>query len=556
MKKNALPSLPEFLSRFKESKDYVIGLDRGTEAIRYVVTNIKTNEIVEWGSSSVGKQKPTSKGSKKETHPSPLFLKDLARQYPRMRVQKVRCNLRDPAVVSGNVEISDEGVLNQDKVRLAISGDLTYKLEDTSYAYHKISMDSQGSDKSSKKSWYHYVSVPKGSIPSMLRPVEESLLIVPSLIPEGEIHKNLVAKLKLDTEGGMIAVINIGRSTTSISVINDSQVIFQRDIPLAGQDLTRAIFVSSIKERSADQTANLSKAEEIKKQIHLSHDQREEKQQPAYQSMTGVLSAWINDIKLSLNHFKGIGENSIKKIYLIGGGANLKGLTDYMKQELGIETGLLELTEDSSLKIAPKLKGEEFKKLFHEYAAAASLANMPRDAVDLTPAELRGGPMERLAEIFIRSCPILIGAVLLTWFVFLTVQSNYLQNNKSVLEEQQIFLSKVEKPYIEMIRWERFLNESDSSSALTSKLLMAVSQLIPPNVLVEKANLNRTDGSMRIQGTVHGDAKKRAITMAQFSKSLTDCGYFSNVKTSITRSTKGQNVEGRFKLTSKLRVRK
>jgi len=161
--------------------------------------------------------------------------------------------------------------------------------------------------------------------------------------------------------------------------------------------------------------------------------------------------------------------------------------------------------------------------------------------------------MERIAEIAIRSCPILIGAILLTWFFFLVTQARHLENHKSILEEQQFFLSKVERPYIEMMRWEQFLRDADVSAALTSQLLLIVSGSIPKNVVISKTNINRESGSMLIHGTVHGDAKKRAITMAEFSKSLTDSGFFSNVKASIMKATTESNVEGRFRLNSSLR---
>ena len=123
--------------------------------------------------------------------------------------------------------------------------------------------------------------------------------------------------------GENIAMVNIGASITSISVIFAGLTIFTRSLPMGGNQFT----------------------EEIQRQLNVSFKDAEEMkigkkpegETPIAPAVESIASNLTFEVKRSLDFFLGGSQGSyVSKIYLSGGGSLVAGLKDLMQEKTSI----------------------------------------------------------------------------------------------------------------------------------------------------------------------------------------------------------------------------
>jgi type IV pilus assembly protein PilM len=135
-------------------------------------------------------------------------------------------------------------------------------------------------------------------------------------------------------KGETIALVDIGASKTSIHVVDKGLSALCREIKYGGIKFTEMLmegmglgFDDAEKKKLSGEDAILSFAAESYKPL-------------------------VRDIRASFDYFEGMMGSSVQKVYLSGGGALTRGITDYLKEKLGIPAILwnpLRKIEDSAL---------------------------------------------------------------------------------------------------------------------------------------------------------------------------------------------------------------
>ena len=129
---------------------------------------------------------------------------------------------------------------------------------------------------------------------------------------------------------GIIAIVDIGADITSTTILKDNLPYFNRDVPLGGNDLTKAI----IEGFEIDQVA----AEELKRNP-------QEKYADLINVISPVLDSICREIHLSFNYCESQLGGSVKIIYLTGGFAKFKGIDKILSSMLGIEVQIWDPTQ-------------------------------------------------------------------------------------------------------------------------------------------------------------------------------------------------------------------
>jgi type IV pilus assembly protein PilM len=146
------------------------------------------------------------------------------------------------------------------------------------------------------------------------------------------------------TEG--ILVMDFGGTNTDISVVMGKNVIFSQSIGTGSDVLTKAL----VSEFNLD----ILQAEQYKRTYGLLRDQAEGKIAGALEPMMKIIT---NEINKTINYFKEhLRENTPKQIFVVGDGANLPGLADYLTQTMGIPSRVVDPI--MSLKVDNKLQTE------------------------------------------------------------------------------------------------------------------------------------------------------------------------------------------------------
>jgi type IV pilus assembly protein PilM len=199
--------------------------------------------------------------------------------------------------------------------------------------------------------------------------------------------------------GESAALIDIGNQTTTIAMVQHDDLVFSREVPLGGQDFTRAIIDLS---RDLNPAAHLKtgEAEKIKmdygvvgSDLLFSQDETTDnglslKSLQSY--MHPVLERLVIEVDRSFGYFKTqVGEASIDRIFLSGGGALLKGLPETFKRNFNLPVVRYEFWED--LEIGPDLESGRLEAAKPLLSIAVGLVLEDKSPLNLLPYVKKSG---------------------------------------------------------------------------------------------------------------------------------------------------------------------
>ncbi len=143
-----------------------------------------------------------------------------------------------------------------------------------------------------------------------------------------------------------VLVMDFGGTNTDISVIMGKNVIFSQSIGTGSDVLTKALM--------SEFNLDILQAEQYKRTYGLLRDQAEGKIAGALEPMMKIIT---NEINKTINYFREhLRENTPKQIYIVGDGANLPGLAQYLTQVMGIPANVMDPV--MSLKVDNRMKAE------------------------------------------------------------------------------------------------------------------------------------------------------------------------------------------------------
>lgn len=125
-----------------------------------------------------------------------------------------------------------------------------------------------------------------------------------------------------------VLVLDFGAEGTDMSVIKKDKLIFAQSLGTGSDGLTKAI--------ANDYGISTEQAEQYKRAYGLDPNKGEGK---IAKSLTPVMEIVINEINKTINYFKAhMKEGSPQEILVVGDGAKLIGLSDYISNRLNIRT--------------------------------------------------------------------------------------------------------------------------------------------------------------------------------------------------------------------------
>lgn len=123
-----------------------------------------------------------------------------------------------------------------------------------------------------------------------------------------------------------ILIMDFGGTNTDISVVRGKNVIFSQSIGTGSDVLTRAL--------ASEFNLDMLQAEQYKRTYGLLKDQADGKIAQALRPMMTII---LNEINKTINYFREhLRENTPTQIFILGDGANLPGLAEYLSEVLGI----------------------------------------------------------------------------------------------------------------------------------------------------------------------------------------------------------------------------
>ncbi len=166
-------------------------------------------------------------------------------------------------------------------------------------------------------------------------------------------------------EGGeVVAVINCGARTTSISIMKAGVLMFTRNIPKGGNDITRRIMESM--------NYDYEQANAAKASGECSVIVNEGESNELGEVIRPEIEDLVTEIRMSFDYFKAQSrEPVIHRIVLTGGTANLPNFSNFLMNELGVDVDLGNPLENIGITVADT---DGLYNNLQQYAVAIGLA--------------------------------------------------------------------------------------------------------------------------------------------------------------------------------------
>jgi type IV pilus assembly protein PilM len=340
---------------------------------------------------------------------------------------------------------------------------------------------------------------------------------------------------------GVTALIDIGAAKTSINIVKDNRLQFTREITTAGNDFTEAIQEAATSEGAA---LDFAEAEEIKKEYGILGENNIEgaESRVPLEKMSfvirPVLERILSEINRSFEFYKSRSqEKDVERIFISGGGANLKGLKEYLADQL--RTGVELLTP--------------FEKMEPALAIATGLALGRAKDINLLPEEYRLVPKELVKKY----SPLVLAC--LVFFVFFGL---YLKLDRACTRyrEELTFkkaqLADLQPANIRFVRLREIKKRLDQEKALLPKvvseqlpweeILKEISHIIPEKTTLTGIFFQAKNAGkeLRLEGITFGEDAKIVESIYNIMQGLEKSPFFSDVRSSFSKGNNNYSEPG------------
>jgi len=128
-------------------------------------------------------------------------------------------------------------------------------------------------------------------------------------------------------EGANYSMVDIGDSKSTLAIFKDRKLVFAREIPIGGKELTNVVM------NALSCGEDVAEAEKIKYGVVRS----DESASGVVDAISGVIERLAAEMHRSFDYYQAqFREGGISKIFLCGGTAKLKGIDDFLANILGI----------------------------------------------------------------------------------------------------------------------------------------------------------------------------------------------------------------------------
>jgi len=323
-------------------------------------------------------------------------------------------------------------------------------------------------------------------------------------------------------EEEVVALLDIGAEFTDIIFIRNKQLEFTRTVTTAGNSITEAMTVAIMTEEG-ELALSLEEAERYKRIYGIPEETNEEtlpngvKVKRLLSLQRPALERFLGEINRTIDFYKReYGIPAINRILICGGGAELKGLKEFLEENLKISVEVFDPFKNYNLYL-PNYP----QNIGHRLVACLGLHYDP-EAVDLLPSEIK---FRRYAARDLQ----IVGAIAIVLIPLLILINIGLEVQKAI-EQGQIKKLQRELKEVEVISQEytNLKNKVDELEAqqkllkgivgeteVVTPLLRFFSREVPSNIQLNSLTFTGLS-KINIKGVVTGRPEYLEVDLADF----------------------------------------
>ncbi len=361
-------------------------------------------------------------------------------------------------------------------------------------------------------------AIPAGMVQEHLKFLEQAGVKPTQLIPKATAISAWAARFRKDQ--GPMAVLELGVGGSEFIVAEAGQLLFTRKIPVGSADLTRSM--TGVLMTSQGQVGlTEAEAEALKRGVGIpGHGASSEalskgiSRTQLLSLIRGILERLASEVERSLAFY---GESTcrggIEELFLVGGGAHLKGLAPWLQEQMGIHRVTTPNPLDGTEVLPGALSAD---------AAAMSLSLVPvlgagaraGGGLNLLPAEFKEAARLRLqrAAAIGAGTAFVIGLSL--FWIGLQVYRHSLSKQVNALRlEQTAVQATLPMAQAAVNAQEQLIQEPE-----WEELFRRLSLLIPPEIYLTE--LRMEGRSVVLRGRIRRATSSPDETLARFMQSL------------------------------------
>ena len=402
-------------------------------------------------------------------------------------------------------------------------------------------------EKDIKKQDVLVAAAPRAVVGRCIEETERSGARVASLSPTQAALWRCVSALVPDVGQGSVAVVEIGAYATEITLVKDGQIRLVRELAMGSDTMTDAL-VGMVMSEHGQVVIDRSRADALKRRYGVLTDAADgttEDGVPLFHLsslMRPVLEHLLTELSRLFNFYKvQVDEAGVSRMFLCGGGANIKQLQAYLADGLGmtveIFNPLVRITDQRQ-----PLEPEQIAETGPRLGIAIGLALEHGQGLNLVPAEVRRSRSTVAARGRWMRAAAWAGSAAAALYAGLQLYA--LALGARIAHEQEAW-ARVAPAYQQSLRLAASANGLDSTVNQLERLLerqpvwdgflKELGSLVPSTIELSEFAVAATGApgqealTFRLKGTGASTAVTGEGSVGQFMQTLEQSAFFSDV---------------------------
>lgn len=362
-----------------------------------------------------------------------------------------------------------------------------------------------------------------------------------------------------------VAVVDIGYDYTGINIIKDNSSVFIRKINSGGAAITKALTQTYLPplpgttgpvSEEGKVGLSLSDAEELKVKYGIPKEMDAE-------TLDGKIAATryasflrptterlLQEIERSLQYYSDESSgNRVNSLVLVGGGAGLKGLPEFLQENLGVP-----VSTGDPFKGMTVIEGAVGNSAWGSniFANAIGAALSEGRGINLLPPALKQKTIRTFEKAAVESVVTAVAVSLVLTFIGMRIQLSiydkkiiYGTKELEAMKPQLEITSHYERLTEELSERKEFMETILAGSSPWKEVLKEFSNRLPKYAVL--SSLKAHSNSLFINGEIIGDVKNREKALSGIISSL-EGGIFKSVTLINARMGEGQNSKAEFNI--------
>lgn len=362
-----------------------------------------------------------------------------------------------------------------------------------------------------------------------------------------------VVKINDDIKpSGTMLAIDFGYAKTEISVFKNNTLEFVRTVPIGSEQLSEAIAAASVSTEKGDIQLSEEEAEDVKIRLGIPYEEtaleRGITSVQILSLMRPILERFSKEIRRSIEYYiQEYGRDDIKEVYLVGTGSRLKNLDRYLSEELNIPVKKMTLPKSIDTSDI-NLTDEDSVALISLIGAILGYG----EPGGLLPHEYRVEKIEFIEKVSLRMMAIFLGFALLVSFLFIKLRIDDYNERLKQTQLQKGALSHIKELQDKLAERRAFLTQAQMSEISTEYMMKELSNIIPPNVVLDWLSINQKGKTLDMKGVFYGPRPSAEGTLTKFMEGLERSRYFKDAQLTSVQAQTGKEDASGFEITCSL----